>query len=173
MVWALVLPFALIGALGNRLRGGLWGSVIGWGSGVARLGAWGIPCGVGAWACGAPWWAALAVIVGAWAGCTVPQFGALSMGHRGGTSGALAWGAMTLWGLARMGSVVLVAWWLGGAWWWPLAAGLLCAPLYELAWHVPLPVRGLGYPDDPPEMAEALHGAAMGAGLFLAFFPPF
>ena len=56
------------------------------------------------------------------------------------------------------------------------ASGLLCAPLYDLAWRVPswLYRRGLGYGDgpstgyDPPELGEALHGAVMMAALAAA-----
>ena len=171
-MWFLLIPAALLGALGNRLRGGLWGDKIRWGTGVARLCAWGIPSGLGAWALGIPWWAAAVVILGAWAGCTVPQFGGLSMGNRpGGTSGAAAWAGMTAWGLLRMGGAALVAWWFGGAWWFPLAAGLACAPVYAAVWLLPPSALfpGLGAPNDPPEMAEALHGALMGAALAAAF----
>ena len=169
-VWA--VPVVCLGALGNRIRGGLW--PIPGGDVPARLLGWGIPCAVIALAAGAGWWAA-AVGLAAFLGCSVGEYGALSMGHRGGATGWRAWAGMGAFGLGRTALVAGVVWWLGGAWLAVLITGLIAPAIYDLAWRVPLwaCLPGLGRGDgpplyDPPELAEALHGAIMALALFLA-----
>lgn len=165
---------ALVGAIGNRIRGGLL--PIPGGTQVGRLVGWGLPCAAVAWLCGAPPLYAALIGLGAFLGCCVGQYGGLSMGHRGGAPRISPWLTMTAWGVARVGLPALVVWWLAGAWWWLLVSGLACAPLYWVVWHVPswAYLRGLGYGDgpatgfDPPELAEALHGAVMVVALVAA-----
>lgn len=166
----LILVGALVGALGNRIRGGLF--PMPGGTQVARVVGWGLPCAGLAWAAGAPWWVALLVGAGAFVGCCMGQYGGLSMGHRGAAPAVSPWLTMTAWGLARVALPALAVWWIGGAWWWLVASGLACAPIYWAVWLLPdwaLRIPGLGRGTGPgeardqPEMAEALHGAVMGA----------
>lgn len=173
MLFLSCLAGAIVGAFGNRIRGGLL--PIPGGTQVGRLVGWGLPMAALAWPLG--WWA-LAVGAGAFLGCCVGQFGGLSMGHRGPGPAVSPWLTMTVWGLARVAGPVAILLMLhhpaGAA--LVLVSGLACAPLYDLAWRVPpwIYVKGLGYGDgpatgyDPPELAEALHGALMGLALALA-----
>lgn len=165
MTALLILAAAIIGALGNRIRGGLF--PVPGGTQVGRLVGWAIPCTLVAGPLG--WWA-LAVGAGAFLGCCVGQYGGLSMGHRGPAPAVSPWLTMTGWGLARVAGPALVVWWTGGAWWWLLASGMACAPLYAAVWLLPdwaLRIPGLGRGTGPgdardqPEMAEAWHGVLM------------
>lgn len=163
---------ACVGALGNRVRGGLW--AIPGGDVPARMLGWGLPCIAIAAEAGAGWWA-FAIGLGAFLGCSFGQYGALSMGHRGGATGWRAWAGMTAFGLGRTFLPALVVWWIGGAWWAVILSGLFAPIAYDVVWRVPswAYLRGLGRGDgppnyDPPELAEALHGAAMGLALYLA-----
>lgn len=175
-----LLAIALILALGNRLRGGLWGDRIGWGTQVARFCAWGIPFGASCWWLGMPWWAAMLAGIAAWAGCTAGQFGALSMGHRGGASGWTAWENMLGWGSIRIAGpffVMVGMMIVAGADYspvWFALAGLATPAVYDVVWRVPpwVYLPGLGYGDgpatgyDPPELAEAIMGVVFAVGLY-------
>jgi len=150
---------AVIGALTNRLRGG-WLSVPN-----GRV-IWGATCALVALKIGGP---SILVGIGATLGCMMGQYGGLAMGRRGATPRVSPWITMTAWGLARVALPAVVIAFVGGAWWWLVLSGLLCAPIYRAVWFVPgrwLP-PGFGRGDgaatgyDPPELAEAIHGAAM------------
>ena len=167
---------AVIGALGNRIRGGV--VAIPGGTQVGRLVGWGIPCALVAWLAGAVWWAAGLIGIGAFVGCMAGQYGGLSMGHRGPPPDVSPWATMTAWGVARVIGPALVA-----AVFLPyhmasyalLLSGLICAPIYYAVWLLParvfLPYLGrTTNPEnpDPPQLAEAIHGAVMMAALYLA-----
>ncbi len=173
MVVVICLAAAVAGALGNRIRGGLL--PIPGGTQVGRLLGWGLPVAAMAWLCGMAWWGAVLAGVGAFLGCCMGQFGGLSMGHRGPAPAVSPWLTMTVWGLARVAgpAAILLALHHPAGATLVMASGLACAPIYDLAWRVPPRVylRGFGYGDgpatgyDPPELAEALHGAVMLAAL--------
>jgi hypothetical protein len=52
-------------------------------------------------------------------------------------------------------------------WYWPLAAGLLCAPCYEVSWRLN-PQRGPRWFTGGTQPAELLWGGVMAIGCFLA-----
>lgn len=178
MVVVICLAAAVVGALGNRIRGGLF--PIPGGTQVGRLVGWGLPVAAMAWLCGMVWWAAVLAGLGAFLGCCVGQYGGLSMGHRGPAPAVSPWLTMTVWGLARVAGPAVVVWWTGGAWWLVVASGLACAPIYWAVWMLPdwaLRIPGLGRGTGPgeardqPEVAEALDGALMLAFLAGAVLP--
>jgi len=157
---------AVVGAVANRIRGG-WLGIHG-----GRF-VWGAAVGCVAIISGLAPLLSLGAALFAVAGATMGQFGGLAMGQRGEKPRVSPWLTMTAWGLARVaGPVVMVAA-AHGAWWWVALSGLACAPIYRAVWWVPgkwLP-RGFGYGKgeaegyDPPELAEAVHGAVMGVAL--------
>lgn len=169
----MILLAAVLGAVANRLRGGaipLGGDAPGrviWAVYVAALGfAVGVPL---------PWCAAL-LLVG-YATTTVGQFNALDVGHRSGMAWPGAALRITAFGAVRaLPLAVVLA--LAGRQWWPMALATLAAlPAYDAPWRLPdaaLRLRHLGRGTgpgparDPPQMAEALHGAALGLALAFA-----
>lgn len=162
---------ALIGSVGNRMRGGAL--AVPGGDLVARL-FWGVPAGIVAWSIGQPWWLAPAVGLGAYVGTTAGMFGGLSMGRRGARPRSSPWLTMTAWGFCRVALPVAALWPVyGPAALVVLASGLLCPFIYDLVWRAPkwMYQPWLGYGDgpkagyDPPQLAEALHGAVMMAAL--------
>lgn len=168
----IIIAAAFLGALGNRIRGGLF--PMPGGTQVGRLVGWGLPCALVAWT-GLPWWAALPVGVGAFAGACVGQYGGLSMGHRGARPAVSPWLTMFAWGSARTVLPAMALFYVahdaadiqGAA--LVLESGAVCPVIYWAVWYVPgwAYLRGLGYGDgpatgyDPPELAEAIHGALM------------
>lgn len=123
---------AVLGAIANRLRGGLWGDniraaasrlsvvrsldgwMIGWGwlNADSKPGAsvWNTTTGRAIWAGAAlavalaagGGWWSIAIGVGAFVGCVAGQYGGLAMGHRGAVPTISPWLSMTGWGLARV-----------------------------------------------------------------------
>ena len=163
---------ALAGAVANRIRGGLFPLP---GDAPGRI-IWGIVCGIIAWQPGVPWWVPCGVAVGAFLGTLAGEFNAQSLGHRGGVGGARASLDMGFWGFLRVALPAAVIWWAGGAWWWVLASGIACPALYQIAWGAPkwaysIPRFGYGNGPaegfDPDQTAQAIHGVALGAVLYL------
>lgn len=164
---------ALLGAVANRLRGG----AINLGGNLPGRLAWAVTCALIAAPLGLPlpWCAALGAA--AFIGTLFGQFGALDVGHRSGMAWPEAAARITLYGAARALPVALVLF-LAGRTWLPMALATLAAlPAYDLPWRLPdaalrLPCLGRGTGPgparDPPEMAEAIHGAALALALWLA-----
>lgn len=173
-----VIAMAFV-ALGNRVRGGLWGNAIAskihWGSTTARIVAWGMPCLIVAeltcflFQAGFTW---QALLVGPlmWIGATTPNFNGIDLGTRDGTF----WGDVG--GLTLHGILVMVA---------PVAifgvlkynvtflciAGLLNAPCYIVAYRSKWTCERLGVlANDRPPMAELLFGAVVALAIVLTFF---
>ena len=169
-----LLAAAIIGSLGNRVRGGLF--PMPGGDVPARLLGWGLPCALIVASAGAAWWS-LAIGAGAFVGCSMGQYGGLSMGHRpNSVTGWRAWAGMAAFGFGRVALPAAVTGWCGGAWWLVLTSGLLAPVIYDAVWRVPPAIyqRGFGYGGgppayDPPELAEAAHGAIMAIALFLTW----
>lgn len=170
--WTLdILAVALVGAAANRLRGGAirlpGGDLVGrliWTAFVVAIGAWhALP----------PAWCVALALAG-YASTTIGQFGALDMGYRSGLPWPSAALRITAYGAARALPLALVLG-LAGRTWWPLALATLAAlPAYDIPWRLPdaalrLPYLGRGTGPgparDPPQLAEALHGAALGLAL--------
>ena len=158
---------AVVGAIGNRVRGGM--VPVPGGTQVGRLVGWALPSAVVAWVVGAPVVAAGFIGILAMLGCMAGQFGGLAMGMRGPAPKLSPWVTMQFWGFCRVLGPVVVLGVLERPWMPLLVAGLLCPAIYRAVWFVPgewLP-RGFGYGHgkaegyDPPQLAEAVHGAAM------------
>lgn len=166
---------AILGAVGNRVRGGLF--PMPGGTQVARLVGWGVPCGAVAALAGVPWWGALLIGLGAFLGCMAGEHNSQSMGLKGGNSGLVAWGWMGLWGLERTVAVAIIVAFLhartGTSPWWGLlvvGSGLTAPAIYYAVRWLPdwmLFAKGFGAGSgpgggrDPAEWSEWLHGAIM------------
>lgn len=182
---AMILLGVVVGALGNRVRGGLF--VMPGGDHVARLIGWAIPMGLLAGLISGSPWLGAAAAGGAFLGCTMGEYDSQSMGLKGGRGGEEAWIFMTAWGLARVlpPMIAIAVWHLSGGNFKAIAmtqaimplSGLACAPIYYAVRWLPdwmLFAKGFGAGTgpgaarDPAEWAELLHGAAMGAALVAA-----
>lgn len=167
----------LIGGLGNRLRGGLYGDRIGWGTGIARLVSWSIPVALLCLMAGLPLIYLPAMIAGLYLGSCFGQYGSLSMGHRGGKTGIQAWFFMGLWGTARLLiPAILIGIATDSIPWLVIAAFFSCPLIYNFVWYTPPQffLKGFGYGEgpekgyDPPELAELIHGIVMTLALVLS-----
>lgn len=153
-----ILLGALIGGAGFRLRG--WSGferLIGRGATTARIAGWAAPlallCVLTA---PLPWWGGPLIGLALWAGAIAPWWGSLDFGRMDGTwlrDAALHALRGVVWVVPVAAAVAL----LGGAWWCPLAAGLLCVPAYELGYRL-RPAIGT-------EIGEIIFGACIGAAL--------
>jgi hypothetical protein len=156
----------LAGALGRRFDGGLLSQWAGrdLGRWQARA-AW---AAVSVWALavchlvqGAPdWWLVLSAL---WL-----PLGSAVWGNAGKTlKTTLDYLSLLLHGVSVMAVPILVAWFIGMAWWHPLAVAILTVPLYMLANRVPVNIPWLGCrPGDPEPLAELVCGGAWLAGIF-------
>jgi hypothetical protein len=183
--------------LGRRVAGGVLGEWFGVDIGaIAARAFFGMTCASAAIAAsvvrwqglalipGAVWWHALALIPCILLGCSVGNYGSISMGRRrvpGTYELAFTWrnyardfAMITVHGLGNLSLAIAGAWWLG--YYWPalIAGALAIGPAYSVAWLHPVPVVGLGrnvtpflHPD-PPETAEFLWGSAVGVGVLAA-----
>jgi hypothetical protein len=163
----------VVNAFGRRFAGGLlsqWIGPIG-GTQVARL-VQAVIVGASIAALAPVWWWGAAAVPFAFAGATAGFYGrAGMMPPHPLYPGVLAHG------LLAVAPLVLGAWWLGLAWWWLVAAGVLRAPAYWLAqvWSPHCPALGLidrrrqGGAYDPPPWAEFMSGAVLGLALVLMF----
>ena len=101
----------------------------------------------------------------------MPMFSSIDLGKAEGTVPQDIAG-LTAHGLLGTVLPAALAWWCGGAPVWLVAAGLLSAPAYWLGWTV-AGLRGAQWLPNGlrggTEIGEALWGAAVGAGAFLAF----
>jgi hypothetical protein len=177
MIFVLCGLSILVGGLGNRMRGGLWGNRIGWGTGTARMCAWSIPVALLCALAGLPLLYLPLMIAGLFLGCCAGQYDSLSMGHHGGKVGLAPWFFMTLWGIARL---IIPAILIGFATkhipWLVIAAFFTCPIIYNFVWYTPPKFffKGFGYGDgaeagyDPPELAELIHGIIMSLALVLS-----
>ena len=161
----ILIAFAAIASgLGRRMVGGVLSQWLNtdlgdipvrmlWGAILAA-----VACASGLW-----WPYALAVVPCVWIGATVGYWDAML---------PRTWRDAVMLTLHGVGGVVALAagaYALGLAWWWPLAAGLLCAPCYALALACPVEAPWIGcYRHDPPPTAEVLWGACVGVGVVLA-----
>lgn len=165
--------FVVLGAVANRLRGGalaLPGDAPGRAIWAAYVAVGGLVLGMPL-----PWCGAL--LLAAYASTTVGQFDALDMGRRSGMAWPSAALRITAYGAVRALPLALVLA-LAGRAWWPMALATLAAVIaYDLSWRLPdaaLRLRylgrgtGPGVARNPPEMAEAIHGAALGLALAFA-----
>lgn len=117
------------------------------------------------------WRVALLYIPGIWAGTTVGLFDSIGQG-RGSDPYWRSFLGLTLHGIAGVALPALAAWWFGHTWWWLIPSALSISPLYTVGWAItgkdgtlpslPNGLRGA------TEIGEALWGAAVGLGCFLA-----
>ena len=167
----------LIGGFGDRLRGGLFGNRIGWGTGLARLVAWSIPVALLTALAGLPLIYLVPMIIGLYLGCCAGQYDSLSMGHRGGKTGLQAWLGMSFWGTARLIiPAIIIGIFTQHVPWLIIVGFFSCPVLYYIAWYAPpkFYFKGFGYGDgpatgyDPSELGSYLHGIAMALVLVLS-----
>lgn len=163
----LALPLgALLGAFARRSVGGWLSATIGYDitDPFIRL-LWGVLMGAVAFAAGAVWWQAAAVVPLLWAGSTTGMFSGFTMGRATGRSVWKDAGCMLLYGSGCI-SLLFAAAVLAGYGWSSLIlldAALLCPVIYELAWLFPLNIPALGcLKQDPPPTAELVWGAFVG-----------
>lgn len=163
---ALVLATAVITCLGFRMRGGLWGNIIGWGATTARLLAWALPVALLSWY----WyqldlWLVPAVFVATWLGTLLPWWGSIDMGRNEGTwirDLLVITGRGVLWTLA-VALVFLYAGFVSTAL-STLVAGAMMGIWYEIGWRIPSTVPGFS---KGPELGEAIFGFVFGLALCL------
>lgn len=157
---------ALIGALANRLRGGMVGRIIpGIGTQLSRVVFAVMLVGSAAWQLWAvEWWMAVAAVAW-WLSCIVPLFGSIDMGRNEGTVwGDAAKGAAR--GLIWAVPAAAVLWWQGFEWWPMVPAGLLFPVCYEIGWRLDWRQREFR----PTEVGEWLFGFCLGAGQSVAIY---
>jgi hypothetical protein len=166
---AVVLSLVLM-SMGNRLRGGLWGSTFPWGDTVSRLLWWGGSTAVASLLLGAPWYAALALIVAQWATATIPLFSSIDLGHDEGTFWG-DFGLLTLRGVLGATGVAVVLFGVNHftathfLWWPVLLIGALESVAYTIGWTVAKPAAvDTGF-NEPTEIGELIYGALIAAGL--------
>jgi hypothetical protein len=184
----LLLPAAIVaGALGRRLAGGLLTIWTGGRTGTtANRVAWAAIAGASVWLGGAGWPVAMGYGAAVFAGSTIgygpPWRGndetTMRMGRGPGGVGfswrqfGVDFGWMTYHGVFSVALAVLGAAVLRLPWWPLLAAGILAAPVYSLAWVIPWDLPWLGcYADkdafDPLPTGELLWGGVLGAASVL------
>lgn len=140
MVCLAILLFSVIASLGFRLRGGLFGQQIGWGSTTARLVAWALPMTIITFFMvpDYPLWAIVPTLLTWWVGCIFPWWHSLDMGRLSGTLlqdallhslRGIIWVLLPviLVGFIAGPSLLLVI---------PLLASLLCGPSYMLGYYI-------------------------------------
>lgn len=173
----LVVPFVLVlGAFGRRAAGGVLNQWTGrpdsrplTGDTPTRI-LYGVTIGLAALLGGALWWHALLTVPAVWVGTTTGNAGSMAMGRAQtpfwrdflGMSGHAALSAIL---------PTALAFGVGANGWWTLLT-LAAAPLYDIGWALagktgnprfPLGLRG------GSEIGEALWGAAVALGAYLAF----
>lgn len=171
---------ASICALGNRIRGGLWGDAIAsrvhWGSTTARIVAWGGGCFlaalIGASIAHAGFLVCLLMIPLMWLGSTAPMFNAIDLGHNDGTFWTDFW-HLTLHGVLCVAPSALVLPLFGYNPQYLIVTALMMAPAYFAAWQLRWNLLFFGVSSiDPPPMGEILFGALIGAALVVTFSLP-
>lgn len=175
----LVLNAAIVGAIGFRLRGGMFGAQIGWGSTTARLAAWALPMSLLVYL-HAPDATTLwlpVMVVAWWLGCLLGWWESLDMGRM----------HHTLWRDMLMHSVRGMAWVVPPGLalsvlrgvpeptlYLPLLAGALCGPVYALGYKLSdaFGDRFVDFGDPWPtvgsEWGEYLFGALVAVAFVLA-----
>ena len=161
----LVVASAIASGLGRRMVGGVLSHWIGFDLGDAPVRIlWGVILGLVAFASGLWWPYAIAVVPLVWAGASIGYW------HSMLPNSFRDWVMLTVHGVG--GTVLLAggAYALGLSWWYPLIAGLMCAPCYAFAKAFPWEIHWLEcFKHDPPPTAELIWGACVGAGVALAF----
>jgi hypothetical protein len=173
MIVILLLKYffaALLGGVGNRVRGGLDGKALSVGTQGGRLLGWAMPCGLIAFAGHMSPLHSGEIALAAFIGCTAPLFGSLSMGH-GINPLWQDWLGMTAFSLLRVAPVGAVLWWFGYAWYWLIPVPVLGAALYWSSWKQPLSIWFLqiepyggagGHPFQGPTWGEFTWGVLAG-----------
>lgn len=162
-----------LGAIGRRIDGGVLETWTGrkWGKITTRF-LCASMLALPMFLAGLPPLATLAFIAASWLGGVVGMWSGMGMGRpewdrTGPPESARAWfsaaGFMTLYGVLTILPAALALWWFGFSPWPLLAAGLLCAACYEIAFLAPQHCPALGcLRGDPPPTAELLWGALRG-----------
>lgn len=160
----ITLSFVL-GAIGRRTAGGSFQQWTGKDIGdlPVRL-FFGATIAAAAWMGGADGQQIAAVIPLTWFGAASGNFHSLPLG-RGNTSYLHDFIGLTLHGV--ISGVLLVIPFVERHWWWPLIAGLTCAPCYEVGYRLDWQ-RGPGWMTGPTQVAELLFGGLLGIGVYLA-----
>lgn len=195
IIFIALLLSAIVGAFGRRFDGGLLSQWLGFSIGTqGGRAVWGIMTAIialftnlvfhGTWI----WLPSLLIGVGIVLGSILfGYYDALNSGLSvGGRSGPFILSEfihdnllMTLHGIGGTLFPALVVWWFGYNFWWLVIAGLLCSPLYVLAFWKPWNVKWLGCINDPtiianngidaPPTGELYWGAAVGIATCLTF----
>lgn len=170
MIHYLILPIAAVfGAFGRRIAGGLLNEIFRpfgprvFGDIPARL-IFGLAIGAAFLLGGTPPLVATLCVVAVYIGSTTGNRDGIDLGRGEGTFWQ-DFGNLSLHGWdSAMACLVLAGW---GMRFWPFLLGcMLIAPLYEVGYRIGgTRVVGLS---KPTEIGEALWGAAMGIGAFLA-----
>ena len=148
-----IILFALLGALGFTVRGGLLNFPY---TALGRL-AWAVPPAIAASLFASnPWMLALAPA--SYLGAIFPWFGSLDLGSNEGGK-FQDWLRMLFRGLLWTLPAGVVLGFITGAWWYA-AVGLVCPVVYLACWEW---VRL-----NPTRWAEAIFGAILGGALAVA-----
>lgn len=183
--YLMLLIAPVLSGFGRRFQGGLLSQ---WcnkdlGDVPVRI-LWGLICAAIAFIFSASLLLSAIIGIGIFVGSTLGYWGSMKAGTLSGGhslflgySSKLFWkdmGFLTLHGF--LGTIIptIAIWWFGFTWWPILIAGLLCGPLYRLAyiWTWNIPVLGCLNNEkdfDPPPTAEFLYGGLIGLALTLAF----
>jgi len=140
MSFIVILFSSILASIGFRIRGGLFGQQIGWGTTVARFVSWAIPMTAITFltVSGYPLWAIVPTILAWWLGCLFPWWHSLDMGRMSGTLlqdtimhslRGIIWvlPPVVLVGIIAGPSLVLAI---------PLLISLLCGPSYVLGYYI-------------------------------------
>jgi hypothetical protein len=172
--WAalLLMAAAIGGAIGRRIDGGVLQMWTGRDPGkIATRLILAVAIAFPMQLAGLPAIEMLAFVAATWVGGVVGMWSGMSMGRVGDMQAppvsTAAWlsafGFMTLYGVGTVLPAVGVLWWFGWSFWPTLIVGLLCAPIYEIAFRWPWHIPRLGcFRYDPPPTAELVWGALRG-----------
>ena len=140
MSFIIIIFSSILASIGFRLRGGLFGQQIGWGTTVARFVACALPMTIITFLTVAnyPWWMIAPTILTWWLGCIFPWWQSLDMGRMSGTLlqdvvmhslRGIIWvlPSVVLVGIIVGPNPVLVI---------PLLVSLLCGPSYVLGYYI-------------------------------------
>jgi len=140
MSFIIILFSSILASIGFRLRGGLFGQQIGWGTTTARFVAWALPMTAITFLTVSdyPWWMIIPTLLTWWLGCILPWWHSLDMGRMSDTLlrdiamhslRGMIWvlPSITLVGVIVGPNPVLAI---------PLLVSLLCGPSYVLGYYI-------------------------------------